>query len=436
MVPPLILLGQKAQRYDEALKKARKELQACGSYDCDAARQIFRLFPELKKSEGERIRKAISDILLIDSDEIREILEANDLFMQDIDAWLEKQSEQNNNEDADILYRFSFYSYKDEPNVIYLSGFYVNEEYRNKGIGTKILEVADEVTKSLDCHAIRLKTKKDSDAERLYQTHGYNSLSTEGKDEIWLEKQAEQKPTVETKLKIEKGKWYICISQFCNCIEGRTYKAISDSRLVDDFGTEYDMHSDAYKYFRLWTIQDAKDGDVLVDEDNNIGIHKEIEGLYWNSYIYLGCDGKLRGFSIGGSHKQANTRPATKKQHDLLFQKMHEAGYEWDAEKKELKKVEQNPTKWSEEDEKEVAVLEAYIRSKDWSERHIDRALGIVDELVNKVKSLKPQKQWKPSSEQIATIEYIIKEYESTTIHLYDGAAKQLYSLLEQLKQL
>ena len=46
---------------------------------------------------------------------------------------------------------------------------------------------------------------------------------------------------------------------------------------------------------------------------------------------------------------------------------------------------------WSEEDEKEVAVLEAYIRSNDWSDRHIDRALGIVDELVNKVKSLKPQ---------------------------------------------
>lgn len=48
---------------------------------------------------------------------------------------------------------------------------------------------------------------------------------------------------------------------------------------------------------------------------------------------------------------------------------------------------EQEPA-WSEEDEKEVAILEAYIRTKDWSDRHIDRALGIVDALVNKVKSL------------------------------------------------
>ena len=33
-------------------------------------------------------------------------------------------------------------------------------------------------------------------------------------------------------------------------------------------------------------------------------------------------------------------KPATKEQRDLLFQKMHKDGYEWDAEKKELKKIE------------------------------------------------------------------------------------------------
>ena len=54
---------------------------------------------------------------------------------------------------------------------------------------------------------------------------------------------------------------------------------------------------------------------------------------------------------------------------------------------------------WSEEDEREVAVLEAYIRSKDWSDRHIDRALGIVDELVKKLKSLKDRVQPKPKQE-------------------------------------
>jgi hypothetical protein len=33
--------------------------------------------------------------------------------------------------------------------------------------------------------------------------------------------------------------------------------------------------------------------------------------------------------------------PATKEQRDLLFQKMKEAGYEWDSNKKELIRYEQ-----------------------------------------------------------------------------------------------
>ena len=34
-----------------------------------------------------------------------------------------------------------------------------------------------------------------------------------------------------------------------------------------------------------------------------------------------------------------NLHPATKEQRNLLFQKMKDAGYEWDVEKKELKKL-------------------------------------------------------------------------------------------------
>ena len=98
--------------------------------------------------------------------------------------------------------------------------------------------------------------------------------------------------------------------------------------------------------------------------------------------------------------------------------------------------VEQKPA-WSEEDEKEVAVLEAYIRSRDWSERHIDRALGIVDELVKKLKSLRPQNHWKPSDEQIEALEHFVRSIgESGYSSPYDNNTKLLYLLLEQLKKL
>ena len=40
---------EKAKAYDEALEQAKKELNTCGSPDCDAARQIFRFFPQLRK---------------------------------------------------------------------------------------------------------------------------------------------------------------------------------------------------------------------------------------------------------------------------------------------------------------------------------------------------------------------------------------------------
>lgn len=82
---------------------------------------------------------------------------------------------------------------------------------------------------------------------------------------------------------------------------------------------------------------DAKDGDVLADKYKNIGIFQECKGICWHSYIYIGCDGELRGFNIGGSHEQTGSHPATKEQREQLEKAMADAGYEWDAEKKELK---------------------------------------------------------------------------------------------------
>jgi hypothetical protein len=80
-------IKQKAKAYDEALKRARKELQACGSTVCDAARQIFRFFPELKESEDvdRKIREEIiATIHLYYGEPLED--EAKEMI-----AWLEKQ---------------------------------------------------------------------------------------------------------------------------------------------------------------------------------------------------------------------------------------------------------------------------------------------------------------------------------------------------------
>lgn len=78
-------IEEKAKAYNEALEQAKKELATCGSMDCEAARQIFRLFPQLQESEDERIIKTLQEYVknrnwMLNGPSQAEVL-----------AWLEKQ---------------------------------------------------------------------------------------------------------------------------------------------------------------------------------------------------------------------------------------------------------------------------------------------------------------------------------------------------------
>ena len=102
-----------------------------------------------------------------------------------------------------------------------------------------------------------------------------------------------------------------------------------------------------FKDVHLWTIQDAKDGDVLAAKTTIgypnpfIAIYKEHGLNFFNSHCFVSWDGEFHEGTTG--HSISDIHPATKEQCDFLFQKMKEAGYEWDDEKKELKKIEQKP---------------------------------------------------------------------------------------------
>jgi hypothetical protein len=95
------------------------------------------------------------------------------------------------------------------------------------------------------------------------------------------------------------------------------------------------------KTFHLWTIQDAKDGDVLVSQYNQPFIYN---GNYNNYKVGVYCGIEYTGEQFIDTYAEICwadnkfIKPATKEQRNLLFQKMQEAGYEWNAEKKELKK--------------------------------------------------------------------------------------------------
>ena len=94
------------------------------------------------------------------------------------------------------------------------------------------------------------------------------------------------------------------------------------------------------EYYHLWTIADAKDGDVLAaNECECYVIFKEIDGLNikcYCTYHYMGFNPSFHIFTL---QNKTAFRPATPKERTLLFTKMKEEGYQWDAGKKELRKI-------------------------------------------------------------------------------------------------
>ena len=97
--------------------------------------------------------------------------------------------------EEDIQTRFAFYTYKDDPSVLYLSNVFVEETSRNHGFGTRILKAAEKAAEAIGAITICLKVKQDSPANAWYRKNGYGYVTFEdGYD--WLEKNLEYiKPT-------------------------------------------------------------------------------------------------------------------------------------------------------------------------------------------------------------------------------------------------
>lgn len=164
-----------------------------------------------------------------------------------------------------------------------------------------------------------------------------------------------------------------------------TYQVIEVKRgiyVVRDNADNHEYHigiEECEKSGRLWTIQDAKEGDVLYSPEHNLlWIYKDKDTYYVATNLNYPHD-----ISIGADIViPSDVRPATKDRQTILFERMKEAGYEWDAEKKELKKIEDEPKPEPENYKKQV-----------------------MSEMTNLAKDYIQQKPiWKPTKEQINAI--------------------------------
>lgn len=171
-----------------------KKLLKTGVSD-DARMVLEKQFPEVVESEDERIRKEIVEFICWEIDRgsiTNEQRKRSDSWL----SYLEKQKEQKPAEwsedwrEEDIQTRFAFYTYMDDPSVLYLSNVFVEEASRNHGFGTRILRAAEKVAEAIGATTISLKVKQDSPANAWYRKNGYGYVTFEdGYD--WLEKNLE-----------------------------------------------------------------------------------------------------------------------------------------------------------------------------------------------------------------------------------------------------
>ena len=408
---------QKAKAYDKAIKKAESLYKVAEPMSgCNVI--IETLFPSFKKIEDKdkRIIKAL--IQLVRDYPSMDFFIKYNIHLYEITNWLE-QREQETNDDEDILQRFSFYSYKDEPNILYLAGLYVNDEYRNKGIGTKILKIADEVAASMKCNSILLKTEIDSNAERLYKNNGYSVFRKEG-NQVWLKKQGNiTKLNVEEYNKFAKSVLSNCAMSFINYLDAHKYEGkmcvsngecedienafrnamwdrlhryyckyiekqgeqktepkfkngqwivwqnkcykVNDNdcgyELIDQSGLSTSLeYGTIDESARLWDItKDAKDCDVLHASNFSfdcIFIFDRLDNWEFDEpngeravatgHCCLTLSADNMEFCIQGPDciEVDTVKPATNIQRTLLEKAMADAGYTFDFEKKELKKIE------------------------------------------------------------------------------------------------
>ena len=252
---------EKANAYDNALNKAKQLLSKCKRVS-DKASMIYRaediesMFPELKESEDERIRKEIKQHFLHLDDSFPDKAKWLD--------WLEKKNEQKpySQREKCINCQFAFTGYCN---------------------GTCILK---------------------------------NKVEPKFKNGQWI---------------VWKDKCYKVNYNGCG------YELVDQNGLSisSEYGT---IDENAH----LWTINDAKDGDVLAcNEETLLFKSYSVQGrislyCWYNGHTNNFHSKEVVDISLTTRNKVC---PATKEQCNLLFRKIKEAGFKWNKNKKVLKRL-------------------------------------------------------------------------------------------------
>lgn len=214
-----------------------------------------------------------------------------------------------------------------------------------------------------------------------------------------LEKRGEPTDKVEPKFKV--GDWIIgdkdnTVHQVKTAIEN-----VSNGKYAYDLIDGGYISTSHESDYHLWTIQDAKDGDMLCYKDEISLYRHDIKNCTkqettFGGFVYYCCyDGKRfvvdSLYSLTEQDKM-DIHPATKEQRDQLEKAMADAGYRWNTDEKKMEKIEQKPA-WSEKDDEMLdSIIEEVRYIGDFPDYPTKEENELYDECLAKVDWLKSLK--------------------------------------------
>lgn len=302
-------IEEKANAYDVALKKAKTLLSKC-KCDRDKTTMIYRaediesIFPELKEFSDKEIKKWL--IGYFQEYKSIGIIEefGNGLKVTDVISWLEKQN---------------------NPSIKWNKNTPGNKPSIYHSILMKTVNgIAEGEWRGENWCQYRWSTNHIKDSDVL----------------AWMELSDLDKSFDKIKPKFKIGDW---ISNGACTWRIDLIKDDLYCSNCDKFTCGGDIKSIDEQY-HLWTIEDAKDGDILVTENEKPFIFKGLDISHSNKPIAYGGIVDSGYFTPSSNNctnrwTDGNAYPATKEQRDLLFKEIKKAGYKWNKNKKELKRL-------------------------------------------------------------------------------------------------
>lgn len=297
-------IEEKAKRYDEAIKRGLDCIIQAQATEIVTRQDILdEIFPELKYIEDEKIRKDLKELveLCVRWDFIT-IGESTTML-----NWIENKG------DYSIIVR----AIKKRKEI--LSREKNNSiNYKDKlSLGGKI-EMLEELLVFFN------EMKDDQKEHKVYDTKD---------DDIITDSENNGDNVVRPKF--HKGQWIVKenfgvykVIEVCECWYD----------VVDDKEQHYSISFDDEYMCHLWTIKDAKDGDVLIT-NGCVVIFEKIDGLNIKCHCYFHYIGFEPSLYIDSLQNQTAFRPATKEESKMLFRIMKEDGYEWSSDQRKLIKI-------------------------------------------------------------------------------------------------